>query len=109
MTIVETARYGDLDRLVELETALFCEDAGRHERFADLTWPEREGRQDFERLLANPSALVLVARAGTAVFGHAVGYLGQSSPTRLPYTFGVLRSMLCRRRISRFTNRRTTR
>ncbi len=93
MTIVETARYGDLDRLVDLEIGLFREDAGRHERFADLTWPEREGRQDFERLLVTPSALVLVARAGTAVVGHAVGYLGQLSPTRLPYTFGVLRSM----------------
>lgn len=93
MTIVEPAQFGDLDRLVELESALFCEDAVQHERFADLTWPEREGRQDFERLLTNPSALVLVARVGTAVVGHAVGYVGQSSPTRLPYTFGVLRSM----------------
>ena len=35
MTIVEPAQYGDLDRLVELETGLFREDAGHHERFAD--------------------------------------------------------------------------
>lgn len=74
MTIVEPAQFGDLDRLVELESALFCEDAVQHERFADLTWPEREGRQDFERLLTNPSALVLVARVGTAVVGHAAGH-----------------------------------
>jgi ribosomal protein S18 acetylase RimI-like enzyme len=36
---------------------------------------------------------VLVARAGSVVVGHAVGYLNQSAPTRLPVTYGVLRSM----------------
>ena len=64
-----------------------------HEKSADVTWPEREGRGDFERLLADPSAIVFVARAGKSIVGHAVGYLSQSSPTRLPVTYGVLRSM----------------
>lgn len=93
MTIIEPATRDDIDRLVELEAGLFREDAGRHERFADVTWPEREGRDDFEHLLANPSALVLVARAGSVVVGHAVGYLHQSAPTRLPVTYAVLRSL----------------
>lgn len=93
MTSVELATHDDIDRLVELEAELFREDAGRHERFVDVTWPDREGHGDFERLLANPSAVVLVARAGTAVVGHAVGYLSQSAPTRLPVTYGVLRSV----------------
>lgn len=93
MTIVEPATHDDIDKLVELEAGLFREDAGLHEKFADVTWPEREGRDDFERLLADPSAIVLVARAGKSVVGLVVGYVSESSPTRLPVTYGVLRSM----------------
>jgi ribosomal protein S18 acetylase RimI-like enzyme len=93
MTIVEPAAPADIGRLVELETGLFREDAHQHERFADVTWPEREGRGDFERLLADPTAVVLVARAGSVVVGHAVGYISQPTPTRLPVTYGVLRSL----------------
>ena len=93
MTIVELATHDDIDKLVELEARLFREDGGRHDPLVDTTWPDREGRNDFERLLANPSAIVFVARSGTTAVGHAVGYVSESSPTRLPVTYGVLRSM----------------
>jgi ribosomal protein S18 acetylase RimI-like enzyme len=93
MITVEPAAREDIVRLVELEAGLFREDAGRHDPFADTTWPDREGRQDFERLLANPHAVVLVARDGVTVVGHLVGYLSGSSPTRQPVTYGVLRSL----------------
>jgi ribosomal protein S18 acetylase RimI-like enzyme len=93
MATVEPATHDDIARLVELEAALFREDAGRHDPFADITWPDREGYHDFERLLADPRALVLVARDGTGVVGHAVAYLGDSSPTRMSVTYGVLRSL----------------
>ncbi len=93
MTTVEPATHDDIDELVELEAGLFREDAGVHEKFADVTWPQREGRDDFERLLADPSANVLVARAGNSVVGLAAGYVSESSPTRLPVLYGVLRSM----------------
>jgi ribosomal protein S18 acetylase RimI-like enzyme len=93
MITVEPAAREDIVRLVELESGLFREDAGRHDPFADTTWPDREGRQDFERLLANPQALVLVARDGVTVVGHLVGYLSESSPTRQAVTYGVLRSL----------------
>ena len=59
----------------------------------DITWPDREGYQDFERLLSDPQALVLVAWADTTAIGHAVAYLSASSPTRAPVTYGVLRSL----------------
>ncbi len=90
MTTVEPATHDDVDRLVELEAGLFREDAGQHERFADVTWPEREGRVDFGHLLGNPSAIVLLAWADTVIVGFAVGYLQPSAPTRLPVTYGVL-------------------
>lgn len=93
MITIEPALHDDLARLVELEAGLFSEDAGRHDPFADTTWPARKGHTDFERLLAEPRALVLVARDGTTVVGHAVAYLSESSPTRMPVTYGVLRSL----------------
>lgn len=93
MVTIEPAGRHDLARLVELEAGLFREDAGQHERFADVTWPEREGRQDFEQLLDNASALVLRTNTRPVTVGFAVGYLQRSSPTRLPVTYGVLRSL----------------
>jgi ribosomal protein S18 acetylase RimI-like enzyme len=93
MITVDPAAREDIVRLVELEAGLFREDAGRHDPFADTAWPAREGRQDFERLLANPQALVLVARDDVTVVGHLVGYLSESSPSRQPVTYGVLRSL----------------
>lgn len=64
-----------------------------HDRFADITWPRREGRRDFERLLADDASVVLVARDGTEVIGLLVGDASASSSTRRPVTFAVLRSM----------------
>jgi ribosomal protein S18 acetylase RimI-like enzyme len=93
MVSVEHAELDDIARLVELEEGLFTEDAGRHDPFADTAWPDREGRHDFERLLANPQALVLVARDGASVVGHLVAYVSESSSTRQPVTYGVLRSL----------------
>ncbi|MEX0847298.1 MAG: GNAT family N-acetyltransferase [Ilumatobacteraceae bacterium] len=93
MITIGPALQHDIADLVELETALFREDAGTHERFADVTWPEWEGHDDFVRLIGNPSATVLAAREQGAIVGFAVGYLQQSSPTRLPVTYGVLRSL----------------
>ena len=93
MITIGPALQSDIADLVELETGLFREDAGTHERFADVTWPEREARDDFEQLIRNPSATVLAAREQGAIVGFAVGYLQQSSPTRLPVTYGALRSL----------------
>ncbi len=93
MIAIGPALQSDIADLVVLEMGLFREDAGTHERFADVTWPEREGHDDFERLIGNPSATVLAARDQGVIVGFAVGYLQQSSPTRLPVTYGVLRSL----------------
>lgn len=93
MTTVARAGADDIDQLVELESALFRQDAGVHERFADITWPEREGRGDFERLLTDSNSLVLVARDGIDAGGFLVGYLTPSSPSRQPVTYAILRSL----------------
>lgn len=68
-------------------------EAAQHDTFIDLSWSEREGRADFERLLDDPASVVLVAKVGDSVVGHLVGYSHASSPTRLPVTYAVLRSL----------------
>ena len=91
--VAQRASAADIDHLVELQLALFREDAGVHDRNTDLTWPEREGRNDFERLLADDSSLVLAAREAASVVGFLVGYLAPSSPSRRAVTYAVLRSL----------------
>jgi GNAT superfamily N-acetyltransferase len=90
---VERAQEADIDRLVELETGLFAEDAGVHDEFADVTWPVREGADDFTELLGSDQSVVLVARADLGVVGFLAGYRTSSSPSRQPMTYGVLRSI----------------
>lgn len=92
MIVIEHAGADDIGTLVALESKLFVEDAGRHDKFADVTWPEREGHRDFARLLADAACSVLVARDDGEVVGYLAGYVS-SSPTRQPVTHAVLRSL----------------
>lgn len=93
MLTVGPARDEDIDALIELEAALFAQDAGVHDPFSDPTWPRREGRQDFEDLMASPEGLVLAAWHGGAVVGLLAGYAAASSPTRQPVEYAILRTM----------------
>ena len=93
MFTIEAATIDDIDVLVEQSGALFLEDAGRYDTFIDFTWSEREGRADFERLIASDDCLVLVARAGREAVAHLVGYIHAASPTRQPVTYANLRSL----------------
>ncbi|MGB8858392.1 MAG: GNAT family N-acetyltransferase [Ilumatobacteraceae bacterium] len=90
---VEPATADELDVLVEQGAALFREDAGSYDTFIDFTWSDREGRADFERLMASDDCLVLVAREGATVIAHLVGYTHAASPTRLAVTYANLRSL----------------
>jgi GNAT superfamily N-acetyltransferase len=93
MTRVEQAGVDDIDALVALAGRLFAEDAGQHDKYADVTWPAREGHRDFVRLLADPACLVLVARDGGDVVGYVDAYISEASPTRKPVRYAELRSM----------------
>ena len=93
MFSIDRADVGDIEGLVSLETKLFVEDAGVHDAFVDVTWPAREGHADFNRLLSNPDALVLIARELDTIVGHLVAYTAKSSPTRRAAKFAELRSL----------------
>ena len=90
---VQPAGADDIDDLIELESGLFAEDAGRHDPHADPTWPRREGRRDFEELLASPDAVLLVARGAAGPVGFLAGSAADASPTRQPVRYAVLRSL----------------
>lgn len=91
----------EIDALVDLEAALFLEDAGRHDPFSDPTWPERQGRQDFEDLISSPDGIVLAARSEREVIGLLAGYATKASPTRQPVEYAVLRTMYVAERARR--------
>ena len=93
MIEISEAESADIDSLVELESALFIEDAGQHDPFTDPTWPAREGHKDLTALMASPDAIVLAARRDDEVTGLLVGYAQQASPTRQPVEFAVLRTL----------------
>ena len=93
MIAVDVATLDDVKALVLLEGKLFREDAGVHDEFADVTWPDREGADDFVRLIADPACLVLAARDGASVVGLLVGYVAGPSSHRQPVTHASLRSM----------------
>jgi len=83
----------DIDQLVDLEARLFLEDAGEHDPYAHPTWPQREGRKDFEDLIASSDGILLAARDEDEVIGLLAVYATKSSPTRQPVEHAVLRPM----------------
>lgn len=93
MLDVLPAQPEDITALLALESSLFREDAGQHDPFSDTTWPEREGREDLEQLMESPDGIVLAARESGDVVGLLVGYAAQSSPTRQPVQYAILRTM----------------
>jgi len=101
MIAVVEATLSDVDALVELEAALFLEDAGRHDPFSDPTWPQREGRKDFEDVISSPDAIVLAALNEGEVVGLLAGHATKASPTRQPVEYAVLRTMYVAERARR--------
>ena len=94
MTIeVRDAVEADIDRLVELQIALFEEDAGRHDPNTDLTWPRREGFSDLTFLLDGPESALLVAEDRGTMVGFLAGYMHVASPVQAGVRIAALRSL----------------
>lgn len=93
MLEIRPAAHADVDALVRLEAALFREDSGVHEPYADVTWPEREGVADLVGLIDGDRSVVLAGVDGDVHVGLLVGYLAAFGPTRRPADFAELRTL----------------
>jgi GNAT superfamily N-acetyltransferase len=89
---VSVVRREDLEALVESVSGLFHDDAGQHDPYMDLSWPEREGVESYGRQVDDPAVLLLLAREGERVLGHLVGKLRGPSSIR-KCRFAILESM----------------
>jgi GNAT superfamily N-acetyltransferase len=89
---IEVATAADIDELVGSVSGLFHDDAGQHDPCMDLTWPAREGPAAYGDVVDDPSALLLLARAGDRVVGHLVGKLREPNSMR-PCRLAILESM----------------
>lgn len=93
MPTVRVVTADDVDQLVESVTNLFRDDAGQFDRFADTTWPQREGHTRYGALVDDPAWLQLLAYDDDdRVVGHLVGRVSEPTPT-WPSRSAVLESL----------------
>lgn len=92
---IRRAGEADVPIIVELNYALFQEDARQRDPFMNLNWPREEGQEYFTKLLKNEKSLGLLAERNGEVIGYLVGYLMRSSRLR-PVKLAELESMYVR-------------
>jgi ribosomal protein S18 acetylase RimI-like enzyme len=80
MPLIRNATVGDLDTLCAIETQAFATD--------------RLSRRSFRRLLASPSAAVIVAEQGDRVAGYAVVLFRAAADVARLYSIAVARADL---------------
>ncbi len=79
---VRTAELSDLDAIVELNYALFQQDAGQRDPYTNLDWTHEEGNEHFAHHITAESSLCLVAELDSRIVGYLAGYLRQASSMR---------------------------
>jgi ribosomal protein S18 acetylase RimI-like enzyme len=89
---IKQAGEKDVPIIVDLNSALFKEDAGQRDPFMNLKWPHEEGHDYFTKLLQSEKSVGLLAEIEGQVIGYLVGYLRQSSSLR-PVRIAELESM----------------
>jgi GNAT superfamily N-acetyltransferase len=79
---VRVARPDDLRAIVALNHALFQEDAGQRDPFANLNWALEEGDAYFAGRLAAPDHRSVVAEVDGVVVGYLTGHARGPSSLR---------------------------
>lgn len=79
---IRLAELSDLHEVVELNHALFQEDAGQRDPFTNLNWAHQEGEEHFARLIATEGELCLVAELDGQVIGYLAGRVRGPSSIR---------------------------
>lgn len=92
MVRIERAGLDEVGEIVGLNAALFGEDAGWRDRFANLDWPREEGHGHFADLVGGGRGVGLLAVSGGGALGYLAGYAEEGSRLR-PVRVAVLESM----------------
>ena len=94
LTIRQTT-IDDLPVLVELNYALFQEDAGQRDPTLNLEWPRKHGHAYFADLIASDTSACLIAEIDGLAIGYLAGYTREPSDLR-PIKTAELESMFVR-------------
>ena len=89
---IRQATSDGIASIVELNLALFQEDAGQRDPYMNLNWPKEEGHQHFSKLVSGDDSLCFLATTGEAVIGYLAGYLWDGGNLR-PIKMAELESM----------------
>jgi ribosomal protein S18 acetylase RimI-like enzyme len=89
---IRKATSDDIISIIELNFALFQEDAGQRDPYMNLNWPKEEGHAHFSKLVSGDDSVCLLATTGEAVIGYLVGYLWHGGNLR-PIKLAELESM----------------
>jgi len=92
---IRRADEKDVPTIVELNYALFQEDARQRDPFMNLNWPHEEGHEYFTKLLKSEKSLGLLAEVNAEAVGYLIGYMRRSSSLR-PVRLAELESMYVR-------------
>jgi ribosomal protein S18 acetylase RimI-like enzyme len=89
---IRKATPDDIDRIIELNYALFQEDAGQRDPYMNLNWPNEEGQAHFSKLVSGEDSVCLLATGSGEVIGYLVGYIWDGGKLR-PVKMAELESM----------------
>jgi ribosomal protein S18 acetylase RimI-like enzyme len=78
--------------IVELNAALFQEDAGQRDPFMNLNWPKEEGHVYFRQHVLSDTSIVLLVEKKRRIIAYLLGYTIGSSKLR-PVRTAELESM----------------
>jgi GNAT superfamily N-acetyltransferase len=92
---IRQATPADLPTIVDLNYALFQEDAGQRDPSLNLEWARQHGHEYFAKLIAGANSVCFVAEVGSDVAGYLVGYTKEPSDIR-PLKTAELESMFVR-------------
>ncbi len=92
---IRKATSNDIPSIVELNLALFQEDAGPRDPCMNLNWPKEEGYAHFSKLISCGDSVCLLATSGNETIGYLAGYLWNGGSLR-PLKMAELESMYVR-------------
>jgi len=92
---IKKATSDDIPSIVELNFALFQEDAGQRDPYMNRNWPKEEGHVHFSKLISGSDSVCFLATTENETIGYLAGYLWDGGSLR-PIKLAELESMYVR-------------